>query len=452
MDLIAAFAITFLFLVSSVFEGIFLAYPLTAGILLFFLVALRRGFAPKDIMKMGYTGGKKSLIVVRILMLIGVLIPMWMASGTIPAIVNYGMEMIRPDMFVLSAFLLSCFVSCLIGTSVGTSGVVGTALMVMARSGGVNLAATAGAVIAGAYFGDRCSPVSSSASFVAAITETNIYDNIRNMIKTCILPFVISAVFYLTLSMAFPLRSTSASLAGLISKQFDLNPVVLVPAVIIILFSVLKVGIKISMLVSIKIALILSLTLQHQSLADCVKYMIFGFSLDASNPLSGIIKGGGEVSLLKTALVVFLASAFAGIMEGTGMLKGIENITLKADTRYKVFRNMFVTSLFGSVVGCSQTFAVMLTHMLNKKAYEKNGLGNSCEAIDLENTAIMTAALIPWNIALLAPMTVLGADASCIPYLVYIYLLPLWNMLFLKLQNSNWERLTSYEYIEKEQP
>lgn len=251
MDLITAFAITFLFLVSSVFKGIFL----------FFLVALRRGFAPKDIIKMGCNGGKKSLIVVRILMLIGVLIPMWMASGTIPAIVNYGMEMIRPDMFVLSAFLLSCFVSCLIGTSVGTSGVVGTALMVMARSGGVNLAATAGAVIAGAYFGDRCSPVSSSASFVAAITETNIYDNIRNMIKTCILPFVISAVFYLTVSMAFPLRRTSASLAGLISKQFNLNPVVLVPAVIIILFSVLKVGIKISMLVSIKIALILSLTL-----------------------------------------------------------------------------------------------------------------------------------------------------------------------------------------------
>lgn len=84
------------------------------------------------------------------------------------------------------------------------------------------------------------------------------------------------------------------------------------------------------------------------------------------------------------------------------MLNGIEKITLKADTRYKVFRNMFVTSLFGSVVGCSQTFAVMLTHMLNKKAYEKNGLGKSCEAIDLENTAIMTAALIPWNIALLA--------------------------------------------------
>jgi NhaC family Na+:H+ antiporter len=436
MDLIAAFAITFLMLVTSVFKGVFLAYPLAAGLVVFFLVALRQGFAPMDVINMGFAGGRKSLIVVKILMLIGALIPMWMASGTVPAIVNYGLELIRPDMFILSAFLLSCAVSFLIGTSVGTSGVVGTALMVMARSGGVSLAATAGAVIAGAYFGDRISPLSSSASFVAAITGTNIYENIKNMAKTCAVAFLVSAGFYLAVSRAFPLRSVSGSLTGLIAKEFSLNPVVLLPAAVIIIFSVFRVNVKLSMLVSIKIALILSLTLQHQSLAECLRYIVFGFSLDSGSPLSSIIKGGGEIALLKTALVVFLASSFAGIMEGTGMLNSIEAATLKADSRYKVYRNMFITSLFGSAVGCSQTFAVTFSHMLNKKSYEKNGFDSSFAALDLENTAIMTAALIPWNIALLAPMTILGTDSSCLPYLAYIYLLPLWNLVFLKLKSG----------------
>lgn len=437
MDLVAAFSITFFLLVTSVFKGIFLAYPLAAGLVIFLLVALRRGFKPLEVIKMGYAGGKRSLIVVSILMLIGALIPMWMASGTVPAIVNYGLKLIRPDMFVLSAFLLSCAVSFLMGTSVGTSGVVGTALMVMARSGGVSLAATAGAVIAGAYFGDRISPVSSSASFVAALTETNIYENIRNMVKTCAATFIISAAFYLAVSREFPLHSSSGSLPGLIANEFNISPVVLIPAAVIIIFSLFKVNVKISMLVSIKIALVLSLTLQHQTLAECFRYMIFGFSLDPASPLSSIIKGGGEIALLKTALVVFLASSFAGIMEGTGMLNSVEEATLKADTRYKVYRNMFITSLFGSAVGCSQTFAVTFSHMLNKKSYEKNGFASSCAAVDLENTAIMTAALIPWNIALLAPMTILGTDPSCIPYLAYVYLLPLWNLLFLKMKNTN---------------
>jgi NhaC family Na+:H+ antiporter len=435
MDLIAAFAITFLLLVTSVFKGVFLAYPLAAGIMIFFFVALRRGFSGGDLIRMGYAGGRKSLIVVSILMLIGALIPLWMAAGTVPAIVNYGLQLIRPDMFILSAFLLSCTVSCLIGTSVGTSGVVGTALMVMARSGGVSLAATAGAVIAGAYFGDRISPLSSSASFVAAITETDIYDNIRNMLKTCAVTFLISAAFYLAVSRAFPLHSSSGNLPELIANEFNVSPLVLAPAAVIIIFSILRVNVKLSMLVSIKLAVVISLTLQHQTLAECLKYIIFGFSMDSASPLSSIIKGGGEISLMKTALVVFLASSFAGIMEGTGMLNAIEEATLKADNRYKVYRNMFVTSLFGSAVGCSQTFAVTFSHMLNKKAYEKNGFGSACAAVDLENTAIMTAALIPWNIALLAPMTILGTDPSCIPFLAYVYLLPLWNLLFLKLRN-----------------
>ncbi len=436
MDLVAAFIMTFLLLVICAFKGIFLAYPLAAGIILFFIVAWRRGYSFKDIFNMAYRGGKKSYVVIRVFIMIGALIPIWTASGTVPAIVYYGIELIKPNLFILSSFLISCFVSFLIGTSVGTSGIVGAALMVIAKSGDVNLAAAAGAIIAGAYFGDRCSPVSSSASFVAYITETNIYDNIKSMFKTSIIPFAISVAFYTAVSQRYLLHGRTNIMHDLILKEFNLNGVVLIPVLVVFIFSIFRVDIKKLMLLSIIAAFIISITVQHQTVLSCIKFIVFGFSMDDSSPLHPIIKGGGIISLLKTALVVFLASAFAEILEEAEILSNIERITSNVSSRYEIFRNVFITSLFGAIIGCSQTFAVMLTYMLNKKGYEKNKLDNSYAAMDLENTAIMVSALVPWNVAMLTPMTILGTNSACIPYLTYIYVIPLWNLLYLKLREN----------------
>lgn len=433
MDLAAAFSLTFFLLLASVWKGIFLAYPLAAGVILFFIVALRRGYGYKEVLNMAYAGAKKSYLVVEVLILIGALIAIWIASGTMPAIVYYGIELIKPDLFLLSSFLISCAVSLLTGTSIGTTGTIGAALMVMARSGGVNLPAAAGTIIAGAYFGDRCSPVSSSANFVAGVTETNIYDNIRNMFKTSIVPFLASAIFYMIVSRIFPLHGRTSGVNSLILQEFSLHWIVFAPVLVIMIFSIFRADLKISIVVSIITAFAISVAVQHQTVSECLKFMVFGFSMDESSPLYSIIKGGGIIALLKTAFVVVLSSAFAGIMEGTKMLDHIELITSKADSRWAVFRNVLITSLIGAIVGCSQTFAVMLTYILNKKAYEKNSLDRSCAAIDLENTAILTSALIPWNVALLAPMTILDMGAACIPYLAYIYLVPLWNLVYLRL-------------------
>lgn len=436
MDLIIAFIITFILLISSVLKGLFLAYPLIVALFLFIMVAFKRGTALKDLISMAFKGGKKSLLVVRILILIGAITSIWMASGTVPAIVYYGIKFLRPNLFILSAFLTSCFVSFLIGTSVGTSGTVGIALIVIARSGGVNLAATAGAIIAGAYFGDRCSPMSSSASLVAYLTDTNIYKNIKNMFSTAIVPFGLSLIFYTIMSRIFPLHSSSNEISNEIFKVFNISLIVLLPALVILVFSAFKINVKTSMIISILIAFLLSILVQKESSLSSIRFMISGYSMDESSALYTIIKGGGIISMLKTSLIIFVASALAGVIEGCNLLNSVENITLKATSRFEVFRNLILTSIFAATLGCSQVFAVMLTHMLNKKAYEKNQLDNSLLAIDLENSAIMIAALIPWNLALLAPIIILGADASCIPYLFYIYILPITNLISIRFKTN----------------
>jgi len=436
LEIVLSFAISFVLLIYCVFNGIFVAYPLLASFAIFFAVALRRGNSFADVAKLSFEGAKKSATILKIFILIGAITATWMSSGTVAAIVFYGIEFLKPQIFILSAFLISCFVSFLIGTSFGTVGTVGIALMVVARGGGVDPAAAAGAIIAGAYFGDRMSPMSSSANLVGVITETNIYDNIKNMLRTSAVPFAIALAAYLAISLRFQLSNSGTYLNDEILKVFTVNAVVLIPAMIMLLFSLFRIDVKLSMLISVITAVAISVFVQHYALDECLKYMLFGYTTPAAGPLTAIIKGGGILSMLKTALVVFISSAFSGIFEGTGMLDRVLELLEKAGNRYEVFRNVMLTSAVTSAFGCSQSLAVIMTRMLNRNSYERLGIPKEQAAVDLENTAIVISPMIPWNVALLVPMINLRADYRCIPFLVYLYMLPLWNLAYSRLKRS----------------
>jgi NhaC family Na+:H+ antiporter len=426
-----AFAVTFFLLMLCMQQGVFIGYALAAGLLIFSALAVKRGNKLSEVLGSMMNGGRKSFVIIQIFMLIGIVIASWMEAGTVPAIVYYGLKFLKPETFILAAFIISAFVSFLIGSSVGTSGTIGIALILIARSGGVDTAAAAGAVIAGAYFGDRCSPMSSSANLVSAVTKTDIYINVKNMFRTCVIPLVIALVFYFIVSAIFPLNSQNNAIGAEIFSSFYVGLPVMLPALIIIIFSIFRVNVKYSMLFSITAAILLGLVFQDETLADSAGYMIFGYSMDSSDPLHAIMRGGGAVSMVKTSIILFIASALAGLIGDTKMLNTVEAVTEKANSRFEIFRNVLVTSLFTSAIGCCQAFTVMMTDVLNSKAYEKNDLDGYSRAVDLENTSVLVSALIPWNLSLLLPMTILGTDYSCLPYLAYIYIIPAWNLIYL---------------------
>lgn len=444
MGIAFAFIATFIMLLFGVYKGIYIGYPLTAGIILFIIVGIRKGFKIKELLAMAYKGGKKAFIVIKIFVLIGGITGIWMASGTVPAMVYYGMKFLKPNLFILSAFLISSIVSFLIGTSFGTVGTAGVALIVVAKGGGANLAVTAGAIIAGIYFGDRCSPMSSSASLVATLTDTELYTNIKKMFKTSIIPFSVAVIIYTILSNKYPLNATESSIITDISSSFNIGIIVLIPAAVILILSFLKINVKTSILISIIVALFISALVQGNGFINSIKYVILGYSMEGDNPLKSIIKGGGVISMLKSSLVVFISSAFAGIFEGTSMLKYIDKFIDKAKTRGGLFFASIVTSFFTAAFGCSQTLAVILTHMLLKDAYEKNGIDKYELASDLENTAIVISAFIPWNIALLVPLTTLGVGPKAIVYSFYLYLIPLLNMVYLLIQGKKYNNILKY--------
>lgn len=433
MDILAAVILSFSLLILSIYRNIFIAYPLLLSLIIFMLTAHRRGYKFRELLCMAYKGGKKSFVVLKIFILIGAITSIWMASGTVPAIVYYGIKFLNPRYFILFAFLVSCIVSFLIGTSFGTVSTVGIALMVMSKGGGMNINIVAGAIIAGAYFGDRCSPMSSSAVLVAHLTDTDLYRNIKNMLKTALIPFMLSVIFYIVISLKGPIAVSNSSMGDEIARLFNINIIVLIPAFIILLLSAFKVDVRISMVISIIAASIISILLQNRSFIDVLRYILMGYEMNYDSPLKAIIKGGGLVSMLKVAIVVFISSAFSGIFEGINILAFMEKIFQKAKKRHQLLFLTTLVSIAAAGFGCSQAIAVILTHQLVKKVYDESHREKYETAIDIENTAVVISPLIPWNIAGLVPATTLMVGHEFIPYAFYLYIIPVVNILYLKL-------------------
>lgn len=438
---IVVFMLFFLSLLVSVYQGISILYSLILGLLAFTILSLRKGYKLAELCNMMRNGSKKSLIVIRIFVLIGIITAVWRACGTISFIVYYGILFMSGKYFILSAFVLCSVVSFLLGTSFGTVGTIGVVLMVLAKSGSVDGNVTAGAIIAGAYFGDRCSPMSSSANLVAVLTNTKLYSNIKNMMVTSIVPFGLSILGYVFLSQSHPLVFYDNQISDAILHSFDINMIVLFPAVIILLLAAFRMDVKWSMSISIVSGFLLAVFLQHIPVIRMLQYILMGYELEGgADFLAKIIGGGGLYSMLKVALIVLISSAYSGIFEGTGLLQDIEIFFESLSQKIGVYSTILLSSIVTAAFSCNQTLGVILTHQIGQNIYIKRRISKEQLAIDLENTAIVVAALIPWNIAGAVPAAAISADSGFIVYALYLYLVPLTNLLMpkrVKYDSSN---------------
>lgn len=434
MDVIIALGGVFVLLLFSIYKGIDIFYPLFAGLVIFVIIAFRRGFRLKELMIMILKGVRKSLAIINILLLIGAITAIWRASGTVAYVVHLGIKYMDPNLFVLYAFVLSSLVSFLLGTSFGTVGTIGIILMVMVKGGGINANIVAGAIIAGAYFGDRCSPMSSSANLVATITETDLYTNIRNMFKTSIIPYIVSIIIYGILSFQNPLNLGESLIDTELAKAFNLSWAVILPALIIMMLALFKVRVKLSMLISIASAAVAAVLLQDETITDILRYIVTGYSMDENRILGDIISGGGIASMLPVTLIILVSFAMSEIFEGTSLLKDVEQWIFRLGGKIGVFAALILTGTVTAAFGGSQVLAVMLAYQMVRNMYASAGKDKYELALDLEDTAIVLSPLIPWNIAGAVPAATLNADGGYALYACYLYLLPIIRLIEKKIK------------------
>ena len=432
MDIVFGLLISFVFLLISALHGITLVWPLAGAIALFILIHLQRGYGLWPLLRFCWQGTKQSWPVFSILLLIGALMSNWLAAGTVPSLVYYGTQLTAPHYFVLSAFVLTALVSTLIGTSFGAAGTVGLALMIMARSSGMTqLNLVAGAIIAGAYVGDRCSPLSSSAHLIAIVTDTQIYQNLKQMLLTSLFPLVLTLLTYSLFSWVYPLEiSQQSDISQQIAATFDLNGITLLPALLVLLLAAMRVNVKLTIILGWGVALLLALALQHYSFGDVISFTMWGFQLNTNSKLDAILLGGGLWPMLKVCAIVLLSTALSGLLTGTQSLTWVGRWLRIGHQQRTLFTGTIFISLLSAAFGCTQTITILLTHQLTSEQYRQQGHTTQQVAIALENTAVVLAPMIPWNIAGLVPATLLMVGPGFIPFAVYLYLIPLCNWIW----------------------
>ncbi|MCI8810355.1 MAG: sodium:proton antiporter [Oscillibacter sp.] len=428
---IAILACFCLCLTACVFSGKSILYALVFGLLLFLVYGKRKGFSWPQLIRMALSGVRTVWKILFIFLLIGALTAVWRAGGTIPLIVCTAAKLIRPSIFYLVVFLLNCVVSVLMGTSFGTSATMGVVCMTMAGAVRLDPVLTGGAVLSGVYFGDRWSPVSTSALLISQLTGTDLFANLKKMFRTALLPFLLACAVYAILGLSIHSAAAPTEIEAAFARQFSLHWFVLLPVGVILLFSAFRVPVKWTMLASILLAAVCCVAIQGIPFLSVCRMMVFGYQTNDIE-LAPMLNGGGIISMAKGFAIICVSSAYAEIFRKTGLLDGAKHLLFRISRRSTVYTAVLSSAIVSNIVGCSQTFSIMLTHQI----CEELEPDQQTLAVDLEDTSVIIAPLVPWSLASAVPLASIAAPTASILAACFLYFLPLtrlvWSFLLKK--------------------
>nr|WP_244939949.1 Na+/H+ antiporter NhaC [Leptospira adleri] len=352
---------------------------------------------------------KNVLKPVLILLLIGSLIGVWIWSGIVPSMIVWGLKILDPSYFLITACLLSSLVSLITGSSWSTAGTVGVALMGIGTTLGISPGISAGAIVSGAYFGDKLSPFSETTNLASSIAGTPLFTHIQHMLYTTIPAFCIALVAFAWIgfgdfSGAVSNQKTD-EVIGLLESSFRIHPALLFPPVLTFVLIYFKIPAIPSILAGILSGIVSGIFLQHPDLSFQEAYRQIlnaaskGNSMKTGNDLTNaLLSRGGMASMLPTVWLIFSAMFFAGAMEGAGFIQKITTAILRfATTDRSLLTGTILTSFAANLLSSDQYLSILVPGKMFKKAYEERGLDPKNLSRALEDSGTMTSALVPWN-------------------------------------------------------
>lgn len=411
-------------LLACVISQTSIIFAMILGYIIFFGYGIYKKYTFRNMVDFSIDGINTVKNILITFALIGTITAVWRSCGTIAYIVYYATNLCSSDVMILITFLLCCFISFLTGTSFGSAATMGVICITVANSMGINPIYTGGAILAGVFFGDRCSPMSTSALLVCELTDTDIFKNIVIMVKTSLVPFTITCVIYLVIGWTCQANSEAISVQKVFAENYNLSMVTIIPAVIIILFSLFKISVKSTLSVSCICAILITAFTQGVDPISILKFCIFGFSSNNAS-LAALMNGGGILSMVKVFLIVCISSCYAGMFKGTNFLDKIQKHIEMISEKITPFGSILLTSIITAVIACNQTLSIMLTQQLCEPTISDK----ETFASYLEDTAVIISPLIPWSIAGAVPIATIGAPTSCILMACFLYLVPIYNLI-----------------------
>ena len=444
--LLPLFTLAGLLVACSVFlelNGQMLVLVILASAAVAGLIAVRQGATWDDIQRITGERFASVLPVILIFLAIGMLIAAWVVSGTIPFIVYWGIRLVRPDMLALTAFLATAVMSLCTGTSWGSAGTVGVALMGMAGALHAPLPIIAGAVVSGAYFGDKMSPLSDSTNICAIAADVPLYRSIRHLLYTATPSFIACLIVYGAVSRLSPstgggLPESARILLADLSGSFSLTWLTLIPVAVVLWGITRRYPPALAIVLSSAVAIVIAITVQDVSPVDALTSAVSGARVDHvhAGPPPGeafvtLVQRGGLDSMAPTLIVVIAAFLLAAAMEASGALTLLIGRMLAAVT--SVFRLIAATMAAGATMIALTSHGgvtALLVGGLFQPAYRDRNLAPENLSRSLEDSVTITEPLMPWTVSAIFMATTLGVPTmQYAPWAVFCYGGPIFSLL-----------------------
>lgn len=428
-------AVIFIMSLSLIINIVFLKKPvywgLIIGIIAAIVISMKNGYRFLEIVKMMQKGFSENTYIFYIMSMIGMIIGIWKAGGIIPSILYYSFGLINKKIFVLLSFILSSVIGLLMGTSSGTISTIGIILIGLGSTMGFPSRIIAGAVVSGAFFGDRSSPVSAPLNVLSSLTDTKAHENFKYLWSTMSIGILIALVFYAVVGLVIKGNAAginmSESYKELIIELFNVSPWLLIPPFILIGLSIFRIPIIHSLLATIIISGAFSALNQGLSFGKIFLSAIYGYNPSIPAKYSAVLAGGGLLSLKTMLIVILCATSLNGIFEGTEMITTIVMPLLKKIKTRKDLQLFTVAfSILSAVFVSNQLMSIVIPSGVLKSKYKDMNIDGKILARLLSDSGVMACSLIPWNVAALTPAVFMGVGVlEFAPYAVLGYAMPI---------------------------
>ncbi|MEO4052725.1 Na+/H+ antiporter NhaC [Solibacillus sp. CAU 1738] len=412
--------------------------PLMIGVIVASIIALISGWSWHEVEKMMVNGVSRALPAVFILLIIGIIVGTWIASGVIPTMIYYGLSIIEPSLFVPLVAIITGIVSITLGSSFTSIATVGLAFMAIGEGLGFAPGLIAGAVISGAYFGDKLSPFSDTTNIAPAMAETDLFSHIKHMLWDTIPAFIISIfIYWLIGNYTLAYNTADTSEVDLIIKglesSFVIHPLLLLMPVFTILLMMKRVPAIPALAIVGFLGAALAVLVQGVTFSSIVKVMTSGFSVDSGVAIvDSLLNRGGLMSMLPTIGLLIIATSLGGILEETGsfevltrsMMQNVRSSgTLISSTIFSTFAVAFASG--------AQFLAIILPARTFVKTYKKMGIDTKNLSRCVEAAGTVGINLVPWSVPVIFAADLLNVSpGEFIPLAFFAFLVPLINIIF----------------------
>lgn len=372
-----------------------------------------------------------------LLMAIGVMIGTWLQSGTIATIIAWGLKMINPAWLLPLTLLFCSLLSLVTGTSYGSVGSAGVAMMAIGNAMGINPGMVAGAVICGAMFGDKLSPLSDTTNLAPAVAGAKLGEHIRSMLWTTLPTYVITLIIFTVLGFSQTAGDYTTGNISIyvdaLNKEFHLGFLTMIPAILIIVLLLCKVNAISALGISSFAAGFISFFVQHDTLQSIIRTAYNGYSTAIEEPvLQSILNRGGMGSMLQYVAIICFAVGMGGMLEKLGVLDHILNAIVKRiNSDGSMILATLITGYVTSFISCSQPMAHVLTGRLMAPIFKERKVAPEILSRCLEDSGTLAGPMIPWHGYGVYMAGTLGvAWAAFFPYLFLLYLTPIFSIFY----------------------